>query len=91
MPSRSSSTSDSIASSLKLWTRAFGINAEVEFCGFNQVAQQLDAAPASFAEGLLRLLGIECEQRVVRLVDGCAEIGTQTHISTIHTHGRAIG
>ncbi|MFO1040829.1 MAG: HAD-IIIC family phosphatase [Planctomycetaceae bacterium] len=34
-------TAESIAASLQLWARAFGMNIKVEFAGFNQVAQEL--------------------------------------------------
>lgn len=41
-------TADSIGSSLKLWSQAFGINVEVQFSGFNQVAQELLSPESSF-------------------------------------------
>ncbi|MDB6124235.1 MAG: hypothetical protein JWQ71_3228 [Pedosphaera sp.] len=37
----SSFTAEPLASTLKLWSAAFGISAQVEFCGFNQVQQSL--------------------------------------------------
>lgn len=41
-------TSESIASSLQLWARAFGMNIKVEFAGFNQVAQELLSPTSMF-------------------------------------------
>ena len=34
-------TAETVASSLQLWARAFGLNIKVEFAGFNQVVQEL--------------------------------------------------
>ncbi|WP_437201537.1 HAD-IIIC family phosphatase [Planctomicrobium sp. SH664] len=41
-------TAEPLASSLKLWSRAFGLNVLVEFAGFNQITQELLSSGSLF-------------------------------------------
>lgn len=43
-------TAEPLAPALKLWSRAFGVEARVRFCGFDQVAQALLAPDSPFRE-----------------------------------------
>lgn len=79
-------TAEAVASSLKLWARAFGLRISVEFAGFNQIVQEL-LSPGSLFHGNRTGLNVVLTRPEDLLADDRAS-SSETLLDAIATFSR---